>query len=237
MKKVYIKIAILTLVCIFLGNAQNMNMKEYNIALNNAIQTEKQKKEQIAKEQVNIENLQREIKEAVKTIRDIIGGIYSTLGIVDEDVSVFKSDLSEAIEELTSISSLETYELKLAKNRIDAVKSKLETLKNAPASKLLRFKSKLQEAYSLQKTVDDQYAMANQQKDAESQTTYSKPQTTYSGNTYTVKSFRGNGDCLWNIAVKLFDDPVKWGEIYNLNKDIVSNPNLLFPGQVLKLPE
>lgn len=51
-------------------------------------------------------------------------------------------------------------------------------------------------------------------------------------NTYTVKK----GDCLWNIAKKYLGDGKRYTEIYNLNKDIIKKPNLILPGQVLKLP-
>ena len=50
--------------------------------------------------------------------------------------------------------------------------------------------------------------------------------------TYTVVS----GDCLWNIAKRLLGDGSRYTEIYELNKDIVKNPDLIYPGQVLKLP-
>lgn len=50
--------------------------------------------------------------------------------------------------------------------------------------------------------------------------------------TYTVKS----GDCLWNIAKKYLGDGSRYTEIYNLNKDKIKNPNLIYPDQVLTLP-
>lgn len=50
--------------------------------------------------------------------------------------------------------------------------------------------------------------------------------------TYTVVS----GDTLFGIAQRLLKDGSKYLEIYNLNKDIISNPNLIIVGQVLKIP-
>lgn len=50
--------------------------------------------------------------------------------------------------------------------------------------------------------------------------------------TYTVKS----GDCLWNIAKKYLGDGSRYNEIYELNKDKITNPNLIYPNQVLTLP-
>lgn len=48
----------------------------------------------------------------------------------------------------------------------------------------------------------------------------------------TVKS----GDCLWNIAKKQLGNGADYTKIYNLNKDKIKNPNLIYPGQVLTLP-
>ena len=44
------------------------------------------------------------------------------------------------------------------------------------------------------------------------------------------------GDCLWNIAKKHLGNASRWPEIFDLNRDQIKNPNLIYPGQVLKLP-
>jgi hypothetical protein len=50
--------------------------------------------------------------------------------------------------------------------------------------------------------------------------------------TYIVVS----GDCLWNIAKTHLGSGVRYMEIYNLNKDIISNPDLIHIGQILTMP-
>ena len=50
--------------------------------------------------------------------------------------------------------------------------------------------------------------------------------------TYTVVK----GDCLWNIAKRLLGNGSRYKEIYDLNRDQINNPNLIYPGQVLRLP-
>lgn len=50
--------------------------------------------------------------------------------------------------------------------------------------------------------------------------------------TYKVKK----GDCLWNIAKKFYGDGSKYTVIYKANKDKISNPNLIYPGQILTIP-
>lgn len=49
---------------------------------------------------------------------------------------------------------------------------------------------------------------------------------------YTV----AKGDCLWSIAKKLLGNGSRWPEIHALNKDKVSDPNRINPGQILSLP-
>ena len=50
------------------------------------------------------------------------------------------------------------------------------------------------------------------------------------GNSYTVV----RGDCLWNIAVRAYGDGYKWTEIARANNLV--NPDLIFSGNVLRLP-
>ncbi len=51
--------------------------------------------------------------------------------------------------------------------------------------------------------------------------------------TYTVKK----GDCLWNIAKKLYGNGADYSKIYSANKGVIGgNPNLIYPGQVLTIP-
>ena len=59
-----------------------------------------------------------------------------------------------------------------------------------------------------------------------------KRATAPAAKTYTVVS----GDSLWKIAQKKLGSGAKYTEIYNLNKNKIKNPSLIYPGQVLTLP-
>lgn len=58
--------------------------------------------------------------------------------------------------------------------------------------------------------------------------THRKPQTTY----YTVKK----GDTLWGIAQHYYKNGNDWRTLYNANRSQIRNPNLIYPGQKLKVP-
>lgn len=53
------------------------------------------------------------------------------------------------------------------------------------------------------------------------------------GRTYTVKS----GDTLSKIAREYLGDANAYMKIFDANKDQLSNPDMIKPGQVLKIPE
>ena len=50
---------------------------------------------------------------------------------------------------------------------------------------------------------------------------------------YTVTE----GDSLWKIAKEQLGDGSKWNEIYEANKDTVKNPNVIYVGQKLNIPD
>ena len=50
--------------------------------------------------------------------------------------------------------------------------------------------------------------------------------------TYTVVG----GDSLSKIAKKIYGDASRWKDIFEANKDTIKNPDLIHPGQVLKIP-
>ena len=53
-----------------------------------------------------------------------------------------------------------------------------------------------------------------------------------SAKTYVVV----NGDSLSKIAKREYGDAKQWHRIYEANRDIIKDPDLIYPGQELKVP-
>ncbi len=45
------------------------------------------------------------------------------------------------------------------------------------------------------------------------------------------------GDTLWGLSGRYYNDPYKWGKIYNANLDTVSNPDRIYPSEELIIPD
>jgi len=51
--------------------------------------------------------------------------------------------------------------------------------------------------------------------------------------TYTVVK----GDSLSKIALRFYGDPLEWKRIFEANQDQIQDPDLIHPGQELRIPE
>ena len=50
---------------------------------------------------------------------------------------------------------------------------------------------------------------------------------------YTVVS----GDSLWKIASKHYGDGNKWQALFEANREVIQDPDLIYPGQQIRVPE
>ncbi len=78
--------------------------------------------------------------------------------------------------------------------------------------------------------------------------TLSRPSLIHPGQTLVIPAgtaaaprFRGThtvrrGDTLWDIAGRVYGDPLRWKALYQANRGIIKRPSMIYPGQTLLLP-
>lgn len=78
-----------------------------------------------------------------------------------------------------------------------------------------------------------QMVVNTETKEASPEVTTSRTDNTPQPRTYTVK----HGDCLWNIAKKIYGSGEQFTKIYEANRSVIgSNPNRIKAGQVYTIP-
>jgi nucleoid-associated protein YgaU len=58
------------------------------------------------------------------------------------------------------------------------------------------------------------------------------PPASQGGQSYTV----AKGDTLSKIAKRFYGNAGDWKKIYEANKDVIKNPDLIYPGQTFRIP-
>lgn len=53
---------------------------------------------------------------------------------------------------------------------------------------------------------------------------------------YQMDVVVGRGDTLWGIAQQVYGDGRMWPLIWAANQNKIANPNMIFPGQIFRLP-
>lgn len=53
---------------------------------------------------------------------------------------------------------------------------------------------------------------------------------------FTVGTWSGDGHCLWHIAEQVYADGMMWPKIFVGNRAQINNPDIIHPGQQLKIP-
>ena len=104
------------------------------------------------------------------------------------------------------------------------------TLRNEPQAAY--FAGQTEKLAEADQEEDQKEAQTEETKSEEDQAADSGSAEEKTEKTYTVQK----GDCLWTIAEKQLGDGYRWKEIYELNRDSIRDPGLIYPGQEFVLP-
>ena len=206
------------------------SVEEQQNALDKELENfQKEKDDEVAKMEEYLEDIKQVVADSLTTVQANASGIYDTLTGKAEEYNL---TLSESILTPWQNGSLavsdyqETFD-----TAISSTMDQLDALKN----KWQEVIDKMTEAGNVNVDVINKenanYAAATPTSTVEKK--QEKSSTSSKHNTYTVQ----RGDNLWGIAEKQLGSGSRWQEIYNLNKDIIANPDVIQPGWNLKIPK
>ncbi|HYQ87050.1 MAG TPA: hypothetical protein VES59_07400 [Bacteroidota bacterium] len=151
----------------------------------------------------------------VKTCED---ALYAMLGVTRADVQAFDKDLNDMEKRVGELQRMTDAELVGYKDEINRMN---ERLKEMAASKIALIPRYGDRVHSLQDKVAALMKSLSKEK------------------TYTVGTWSRDRDCLWNIARKkdIYDNAWMWPKIWQGNRDLIKDPDIIKPHWVLKIPE
>jgi len=194
---------------------EKMTMDEYNLQLAEWQKREADAKKAIPTVEAEIAALKEEIAKTDEENNKVWQEIYAMIGATETDVREFMRNLDNLENEVDGLSNLSPDDLYKRRKEIDEIEAKLAEMKKSKISVLTEAMDKIA-------VIDGKIAQLRATLDAARK-----------WDEYVVVK----GDYLWKISKKddIYGDPYQWIRIYTKNRDLIKNPDLIYPDWNLKI--
>ena len=198
----------------FAQEERKIRMKEYTAQLADWQNRETTAKNGIAKEQASIDSLKKVKDDLDSQINSQWDEIYAMLGTDRAGVQAYRNNLAGISNQIDGLNALTPEELFQKRDEIKAIEDKIAEAK----------KDKI---YLLSEMQDKVAALEGKLVQLKNR----MPKSLYDN--YTVV----RGDYLWKISKKpnIYNDPMQWMKIYTYNREMIKNPDLIYPNWILKI--
>lgn len=197
-----------------------------NFTKDQADSTIKYRTAEIAKLEMDLKNTNDEIAKVNSDIQQRMADVdncrnslYALCGSDRNGYNAYRERVARAEQELGQLRSMSPTQLAASKARVDALETEIRSLRGNKLVLIPDHKTRVQALSNGFMTMKK--GMIPPEK------------------TYTVGTWAKDRDCLWNIAKKpeIYNDPFAWPKIWHNNQDQIKNPDLIYPGQVLKVSD
>ena len=195
---------------------EKMKYEDYQIELQEWKEKEAAAQQQIAALQEQIAGLQQQLNGLNRRINEVENAIWAELNSSSEGLRDITAELGQLRDQIQGLLNLDPGELYKRGEEVERLLNRFNELTSKGVAKH-------PEAHSL---IDKAREELTNLKDA--QESAEPPFNVYKVN---------RGDYLWRIAKKpdVYNNPFQWIRIYTKNRDLIKDPDLIFPGQEFKI--
>lgn len=196
-------------------NYEEMTQLQYNEYLQDWQTRLEAAQQGIADEDAKIAELNKEMESLQSDIDGSWNDIFTATSKQKADYDSYGSGLNQLQNDARAFQNLSPEEIYQRMNELDELKGRLDEAKKDPFSAM-------SENAQVVRNIESLLAQAEEKGKA------AVPPS------YTVVK----GDYLWKIAAKddIYGDAYAWTRIYTSNRDLIKDPNLIFPNQVFQIP-
>jgi archaellum component FlaC len=171
----------------------------------------------LSKTQGDVADLKKQLEDTKKAYMDCQESLLKLVGANSQDLDAFRQKLGVLEAKVRDMKRLTDDQLADRRSEVEELEKQLNELRRNKISIMQEFYPKI---IALAKDIRSLY----KEKKIKS---------------YTVGTWAENKDCLWNISgrMEILGDPFMWPKLWQNNSEIIRNPDLIYPGQVLNLPE
>lgn len=204
------------------ASAQEMTKDQWQQAIREATQKRNELQAEVKTLEADVVKLKTESTSLAQQIGRCQEDLLAILGTSTAKEKEFTAFLDRIDGRLNELSKLSNQDLFLQRAQLDTVQS---TIKQAKSQKLAALPENDQRIH------EEQYRL-DMLRDSLKKIVATNEET------YIVKSWAESHDCLWNIAKKpkVYDNAFLWPKIWQDNRDQIKNPDIIHPGERLKIP-
>ncbi len=184
----------------------------------------------------------------IKDLRDNVTNLEAQLKQVNDKADKARLDLPKLQQQLADCENSLYVLIGATKEDVEKFRQRLGILEGKVREMKQLSEDQLLERQDQVKSLDDELTALRKEKIAVLPEFY--PRVLALGNEikslyrekkvkgYTVGTWSENRECLWNISARqeIYNDPFLWPKIWVANKEIIRNPDIIFPGQQLQIP-
>lgn len=201
--------------------AQPQTKDEWKQAIQQGIQKRDALQKNIQKLQAEIDSLRKLDLAKAEEIRKLEQDIFTLTEMDESKAATYEEFLNKIDAYLNELAQLTNQDLWNRKAELDTVQNMIDDAKKSKASMLPANEARLKK---FQERLDVLRASIKPLEPTEM--------------SYTVGTWAKDRDCLWNIAKKptIYENPFLWPKLWQRNREEIKNPDLIYQGQVLKVP-
>lgn len=197
---------------------EEMTREEWQtqMATYKAKQTELQA--ELTKLDADIEGLKTQLTKLDADIIACEDALYAMLGVTRADVEAFDKELAQMENRVTELQRMSDAELVNYKDELVKMDARAKEIAQSKICLIPRYGDRVN---ALQNKITALLNSIQKEK------------------TYTVGTWSKDRDCLWNIAKKkdIYANAWMWPKIWQGNRDMIKDPDIIKPKWVLKIPE
>jgi len=195
-----------------------MTKDEWQAEMNRYTQLRDEIKGKVATLTTQLGDLQGQSTRLDADIQKCLDELYALVGSDAEKASAYRAEIEAAEEKANELMRLSDADLMSRSGEVDELAAKVKSLWENKLSLIPEFWDRLTALNEKVKSLQSTIAGA--------------------GQTYTVGTWSRDRDCLWNISKKktIYDNAWMWPKIWQGNRDQIKDPDVIHPGQKLKIP-
>lgn len=199
-------------------SAQEMTAEEWQAEMNRYTQLRDEMSATVNSTKEQVAALKSQSMVLDDNIKKCMDELYALVGSNATEAAAYRAEIAAAEARANGLMRLSDADLMARSSEVDALEADVKTLWGNKLNVIPEFYDRLtalnEKVASLRNTLGG------------------------TGKVYTVGTWSRDRDCLWNISKKkdIYDNAWMWPKIWQGNRDQIKDPDVIHPGQKLKIP-